>query len=81
MKKLLIYIIFILGACAAGSVFLELISLEQLSLIVKQRISWVAGAVYDQATIHNPVGDILPDQIDDILKSKIKKFVENLLAG
>ena len=32
----------------------------------------VEGLVYREATIHNPSGDLLPDQIDDKIKQEIK---------
>ena len=35
----------------------------------------LVGFIYDEATIHNPKGDILPDWIDDFLKSEIKKLI------
>lgn len=31
--------------------------------------------IYREATIHNPPGDVLPDQIDDRIKQEIKEKV------
>lgn len=31
--------------------------------------------VYHEATVHNPPGDMVPDQIDDQVKGEIKKIV------
>ncbi|MBU1167372.1 hypothetical protein KKC60_03110 [Patescibacteria group bacterium] len=32
--------------------------------------------VYEEATEHNPEGDMLPDEIDDTIKEKIKEEVK-----
>ncbi|HHX58287.1 MAG TPA: hypothetical protein GX706_00755 [Candidatus Moranbacteria bacterium] len=33
----------------------------------------VVGLIYREATIHNPEGDLVPDEIDDQIKEQIKK--------
>jgi len=42
---------------------------------LKRVVKKVSGFVYHEATIHNPPGDILPDQIDDKLKQEIKEKI------
>jgi hypothetical protein len=42
---------------------------------LKKVVKKVEGFVYHEATIHNPAGDMLPDQIDDQVKGEIKKIV------
>lgn len=32
--------------------------------------------IYEEATKHNPKGDLLPDEIDDKVKGKTKKIIE-----
>lgn len=34
------------------------------------------SVIYQEATEHNPAGDILPDQIDDKVKQKIKEHID-----
>lgn len=31
--------------------------------------------IYKEATIHNPSGDVLPDNIDDDIKKELKKVI------
>jgi hypothetical protein len=42
---------------------------------LKKVVRRVEGLIYREATIHNPPGDMLPDRIDDNVKSEIKKIV------
>lgn len=42
---------------------------------LKKVVRKVEGFVYREAIIHNPPGDMLPDQIDDNVKGEIKKIV------
>lgn len=42
---------------------------------LKKVVKRVEGFVYREATIHNPPGDMVPDQIDDNIKGEIKKIV------
>jgi len=42
---------------------------------LKKVVRKVEGFVYREATIHNPPGDLVPDQIDDQVKGEIKKIV------
>ena len=32
--------------------------------------------IYDEATKHNPAGDVLPDNLDNSIKDKIKESLE-----
>lgn len=42
---------------------------------LKKISSYISQIVYAQASKHNPSGDLLPDQIDDIIKGKIKEKI------
>ena len=42
---------------------------------LKRAAKKISGFVYHEATVHNPPGDMLPDQIDDNMKGEIKKIV------
>jgi len=35
----------------------------------------ISNFVYREATVHNPSGDMLPDQIDDTIKKEVKETV------
>ncbi|MFC1623074.1 hypothetical protein ACFL2R_01290 [Patescibacteria group bacterium] len=41
--------------------------------LVKKVAKKVSGVIYKEATEHNPEGDMLPDEIDDIIKNEIKE--------
>jgi hypothetical protein len=83
MFKKLFLIILILAIAVAwlGGIFS--ISFSPFSLTIqtpekdflKKVVKRVEGFVYREATIHNPPGDMLPDQIDDNVKGEIKKIV------
>ena len=80
-KLFLIAIIIAVLAAYLGGIFS--VSLSPFSLTVKspekdflKKIAKKAkGWVYREATIHNPPGDILPDEIDDKIKQEIKEKV------
>lgn len=42
---------------------------------LKEIAQKISGLVYHEATIHNPPGDMLPDQIDDNIKNEIKENI------
>jgi len=42
---------------------------------LKKVVRKIESVVYREAAIHNPSGDMLPDQIDDKVKGEIKKIV------
>jgi hypothetical protein len=81
-KKLFLVIIILAIAVAwLGGIFSVILS--PFSLIIqkpekdflKKVVKRIEGFVYQEATIHNPSGDLLPDQIDDNVKGEIKKIV------
>ena len=41
--------------------------------VVKKTVRKVKGFIYREATIHNPEGDMLPDEIDDEILNGIKE--------
>lgn len=56
-----------------GSFSLKIREKEKEEL--KTIVSKVKGLIYKEATLHNPPGDMLPDQIDDTLINKVKETV------
>ncbi len=83
MLKKLFLIIIILAIFVAwlGGIFSVSFSPFSLTIrkpekdFLKKVVRKVEGFVYREATIHNPPGDMLPDQIDDNVKGEIKKIV------
>jgi hypothetical protein len=83
MLKKLLLIIIVLAVLLAwlGGIFSVSFSPFSLTIqrpekdFLKKVVRKVEGFVYHEATIHNPPGDLLPDQIDDNLKGEIKKIV------
>lgn len=66
-----------------GIIFLILIifsfalfSSEKIRRVIYKSIRRIENVVYYEATIHNPKGDVLPDGIDDTIKSKIKEILK-----
>ena len=83
MFKKLFLIIIILAILLAwlGGIFSITFSPFSLTIrkpekdFLKKIVRKIEGFVYHEATIHNPPGDMLPDQIDDNVKGEIKKIV------
>ena len=82
IKKLLLIIIVLAIAIAwLGGIFSVSFSPFFLTIakpekdILKKAAQKAKNIIYREATIHNPPGDMLPDQIDDNLKGEIKKIV------
>jgi len=42
---------------------------------LKGIVSKISGFIYQEATTHNPPGDMVPDQIDDTIKQEVKEKV------
>lgn len=82
IKKILLFA-FVLAAVITWLGGVWSVSFNPFSLTIqkpekdflKRVIKRAEGFVYHEATIHNPPGDVLPDQIDDQMKSEIKKVV------
>jgi hypothetical protein len=83
LKKLLLVIIIlaIIAIVWLGGIFSVTFSPFSLKIrkpekdFLKKVVRKIEGFVYHEATIHNPPGDMLPDQIDDNVKGEIKKIV------
>jgi hypothetical protein len=83
MFKKLLFIIIIIAIAVAwlGGIFSVSFSPFSLTIrkpekdFLKKVVRKIEGFVYREATIHNPPGDMLPDQIDDNVKGEIKKIV------
>ena len=81
-KKLFLFIILLAISVAWLGGILS-VSFSPLSLtiqkpekdILKKAAKRLGGIVYQEAAVHNPPGDLLPDQIDDNVKGEIKKIV------
>ncbi|MCX6762654.1 MAG: hypothetical protein NT093_02620 [Candidatus Moranbacteria bacterium] len=81
-KKLFLFVIVLAIAVAwLGGIFFVSFSPFSLTIqkpekdFLKKVVRKVEGLIYREATIHNPPGDMLPDQIDDNVKGEIKKIV------
>lgn len=46
---------------------------EEVKSWIRERVQKISGWMYLEATVHNPKGDMLPDDIDDTIKSYIKE--------
>lgn len=57
-----------------NSVFFRLDPEEKT--VVKKIAKFIAGIIYREATIRNPEGDILPDELDDEIIKGIKDRVK-----
>jgi hypothetical protein len=83
MIKKLLFIIIVLAIAVAwlGGIFSVSFSPFSLTIakpekdILKKAVLKAKNIIYSEATIHNPPGDLLPDQIDDNVKGEIKKIV------
>jgi hypothetical protein len=42
---------------------------------LKGIVSKISNFIYHEATVHNPPGDMVPDQIDDTIKKEVKEKV------
>ena len=80
-KLFLIIVVLAIAVAWLGGIFS--VSFSPFSLTIRKPekdflekvVKKVEGFVYHEATIHNPPGDMLPDQIDDNVKGEIKKIV------
>ena len=82
LKKLFLIIIVLAVAIAwLGGIFSVSFSPFLLTIrkpekdFLKKVVVRIEGLVYHEATVHNPPGDMLPDQIDDNVKGEIKKII------
>jgi D-alanine-D-alanine ligase-like ATP-grasp enzyme len=46
---------------------------EENKILLKIIVRKAERIVYDEATKHNPEGDLVPDKIDDDIKNKLKQ--------
>lgn len=81
-KKIFLFaIVGIIIIAFLGGIFF--VSFSPLSITIKKPekdflkkvVRKIEGFIYREAAIHNPPGDILPDQIDDKIKQEIKDKV------
>lgn len=49
--------------------------MEALKIDSKKIMREIKDVIYYQATVHNPEGDMLPDEIDDTIKEQIKNQI------
>lgn len=84
MFKNIILVILILAIVIAwlGGIFSVSLSPFSLTIakpekdILKKAAQKAKNIIYHEATVHNPAGDILPDQIDDKIKQEIKDRID-----
>jgi hypothetical protein len=83
IKKIVLYLIIILALAIAFLGGIIFISFSPFSLTIQKPekdflikvVRKVEGLIYHEATIHNPPGDMVPDQLDDRLKQEIKERI------
>lgn len=82
LKKLLLFVLISAILLAwLGGIFSVSFSPFSLTIqkpekdFLKKVVRKIEGFVYREATVHNPSGDLIPDQIDDQVKNEIKKVV------
>lgn len=46
---------------------------------VRDEIKKLDGKIYEEATEHNPEGDMLPDGIDDMIRERLKEEIKKEL--
>ena len=44
---------------------------------LKDEVKKIDGKIYEEATEHNPEGDMLPDEIDNTIREKLKEEIKN----
>jgi hypothetical protein len=44
---------------------------------LKDEAKRIDGKIYEEATEHNPEGDMLPDEIDNTVREKLKEEIKN----
>lgn len=49
--------------------------MEALKIDSKKIMLEIKETIYYQATVHNPEGDMLPDEIDDMIKEKVRNQI------
>ncbi len=81
-KKIFLFLIILAVAVAwLGGIFSVSFSPFSFAIakpekdVFKKAVKKIEGFVYHEATVRNPPGDLLPDQIDDNVKDEIKKIV------
>ena len=80
-KIIFLFVFFVILLSFLGGIFSVSFSPFSLNIrnpekdFLKKVVKKIEGVVYHEATIHNPPGDMLPDQIDDNIKGEIKKIV------
>ncbi len=75
LKLIFIFIFLsIVGLFLAGTFW----GWDKMEERAKGMVKKMTGFIYHEATIHNPEGDMIPDEIDDKVKGKIKDTYHNL---
>lgn len=80
LKKIFLYLVMIIVITIAwlGGIFSVAFSPFSITIQKPEKdflvkvVRKVESFVYREATIHNPPGDMVPDQIDDKIKQEIK---------
>lgn len=78
MIKLLIKFFIFLGGLFLLFLWLYWGNFSDFKKSVKDLTQKVVGKIYQEAEIHNPAGDVLPDGVDDHFKLWIKEFYQKI---
>ena len=80
-KRFLLLFTIVLIFAYLGGIFSVNLSPFSLSIqrpekdFLKKVVRKIKGFIYHEVTIHNPPGDMLPDQVDDKILNEIKNRV------
>lgn len=82
LKKIFLFLIIIaifiafLGGIFSVSFFPFSLTIQKPEKdFLKKAANKAKNLIYREATIHNPPGDVIPDEIDDKIKQEIKEKV------
>ena len=70
-----LFILLIFGFSALAALFF-LFAPEADRAVARRLLGEVKNALYEEATLHNPEGDVVPDTIDDELLQRIRRYWE-----
>lgn len=84
MIKKILFVLFIifffllfvfLGAAVIYSQQKNISIIEELKIDSKKIILQIKDIIYYQATVHNPEGNLMPDEVDDTILGRIKSLI------
>ncbi len=68
-----VLILFFLGLVWSTLLFIHFASIENRAT-AEEALRHLKGLLYQEAALHNPQGDVLPDEIDDKFWNRLRNF-------